>query len=204
MYINLAGPYINQGGSSGNNIGSSGDSRAQSRCERRWQRLLDSWTPHIQGWRRLHLSEPASTPISSSSSPSPMRSPATSTRQDPTTKLATGNSLVSALLGTPATFTGQTPNNAGSVLQHAIVVGLSSGRMEGHSNLTLNFGLRYEYLPSIQMLDKRTSQCARHSESDLYHLGFVGPRLLGDVLRIRACSGGIDAVPFKDHIKFRK
>ena len=47
----------------------------------------------------------------------------------------TGNSLASALLGLPATFTAQTPEQCRRLLQHAVVVWLRAGHLEGDPKL---------------------------------------------------------------------
>ena len=67
----------------------------------------------------------------------------------------TGNSLVSALLGLPATFTAQTPDLGEDYFSMALWSGFVQDSWKARPNLTLNFGLRYEYIPGINMLDSR-------------------------------------------------
>jgi hypothetical protein len=67
----------------------------------------------------------------------------------------TGNSLVSALLGLPATFTAQTPDLGEDYFNMTLWSGYAQDSWKARPNLTLNFGLRYEYVPGINMLDNR-------------------------------------------------
>jgi hypothetical protein len=70
----------------------------------------------------------------------------------------TGNSLASALLGLPATFTAQTPDLGEDYFSMALWSGYVQDSWKARLNLTLNFGLRYEYVPGINMLDNRLAK----------------------------------------------
>jgi TonB dependent receptor len=67
----------------------------------------------------------------------------------------TGNSLASSLLTLPATFTAQTPDLAEDYFSMTLWSGYVQDSWKAWSNLTVNFGLRYEYIPGINMLDDR-------------------------------------------------
>jgi hypothetical protein len=122
-------------------------------------------------------------------------------KPDPTTKLATGNSLASALLATPATFTAQTPGNAEVYFNMQLWSGYVQDSWKITPSLTLNFGLRYEYIPQIHMLDKRLAN----------NLDIPNQTYTISAASVPACTtsfvnpcipGGIDAVSFNNHIKF--
>src|SRR6266851_4531274 len=51
--------------------------------------------------------------------------------------------------------TAQTPNNAEVYFNMQLWSGYVQDTWKATPNLTLNFGLRYEYIPGISMLDKR-------------------------------------------------
>ena len=67
----------------------------------------------------------------------------------------TGNSLASAVLGLPGTFTAQQPDLAEDYFNMTLWSGYIQDSWKARPNLTLNFGLRYEYIPGISMLDNR-------------------------------------------------
>lgn len=122
-------------------------------------------------------------------------------RQDPVTKKATGNSLVSALLAAPATFTAQTPINAEVFFNMQLWSGYVQDSWKATPNLTLNFGIRYEYLPRIQMLDNRLAN----------QLDFPNQTYTISAKSVPACTttfvnpcipGGIASVPYNSNIKF--
>jgi hypothetical protein len=70
----------------------------------------------------------------------------------------TGNSLASALLGLPATFTAQQPDLAEDYFNMTLWSGYVQDSWKARPNLTLNFGIRYEYIPGINILDNRGQQ----------------------------------------------
>lgn len=67
----------------------------------------------------------------------------------------TGNSLASALLGLPATFTAQTPDYSEDYFSMSLWSGYVQDSWKATQKLTLNYGLRYDYIPAIHMLDGR-------------------------------------------------
>jgi hypothetical protein len=201
MYINLANPYINTGGNNGNNIGSSGDSQRGNPVvngggsiswihgRHTFKGGLDYiYQNRLQ--RNLFQQFTFSDAVTSNIN-----------QPDPVTKLATGNSLASALLATPATFTGQTPSNAEVYFNMQLWSGYIQDSWKATPNLTLNFGLRYEYLPRIQMLDRRLANLL-----DIPHQTYtISARAVPACTTtfVNPCiPGGISAVPFNNHIKF--
>ena len=114
----------------------------------------------------------------------------------------TGNSLASALLGFPATYTGQQPDYGEVFLKFSTHAAYVQDEWKLRPNLTLTWGLRYDYLPKIDLLNKRLS-----SALDLFHQQYlVGAK------SVPACSstqvinpcipGGIESVPFRQNIVF--
>lgn len=67
----------------------------------------------------------------------------------------TGNSAASALLGLPATFTAQTPDYSEDFFSMSLWSVYLQDSWKVSSRLTLNYGLRYDYLPAIHMLNGR-------------------------------------------------
>jgi hypothetical protein len=201
MYINLAAPYINAGGNSGNNIGSSGDSQRGNPVVNgggsvSWVHGRHTFKGGVDYIYQNRLQRNLFQQFTFSDAVT-----SNINQQDPATKLATGNSLVSALLAAPATFTGQTPSNAEVYFNMQLWSGYVQDSWKATPNLTLNFGLRYEYLPRIQMLDKRLANL----------LDFPNQTYTISASSVPACTttfvnpcipGGISAVPFNDHIKF--
>jgi hypothetical protein len=201
MYINLANPYINTGGNNGNNIGSSGDSQRGNPVVNGGGSV--SWTHgrhtmkagvdylyqnRLQ--RNLFQQFTFSDAITSNVN-----------QQDPVTRQPTGNSLASALLALPATFTGQTPTNAEVFFNMQLWSGYVQDSWKATPNLTVNLGLRYEYIPGIQMLDHRLANIL-----DIPHQTYTISQA-----SVPACTttfvnpcipGGISAVPFNNHIAF--
>jgi hypothetical protein len=69
----------------------------------------------------------------------------------------TGNSVASALLGVPATYTGQLPQYAQVYFKFSVWSGYIQDEWRVRPNLTFNWGLRYEYLGKISPLNQRLS-----------------------------------------------
>jgi hypothetical protein len=67
----------------------------------------------------------------------------------------TGNSLAAALLGLPATFTAQNPVYSEDYFSMSLWSVYVQDSWKATSRLTINAGLRYDYLPSIHMLNDR-------------------------------------------------
>jgi len=201
MYINLASPYINAGGSTGNNVGSSGDSQRGNPVVNgggsvSWihgRHTLKSGVDYIYQnrlQRNLFQQFTFSDAVTSNIN-----------RADPVTKLPTGNSLASALLAAPATFTAQTPSNAEVYFNVQLWSGYVQDTWKATPNLTLNFGLRYEYLPGINMLDKRLAN-SLDIPNQTYTIGAASVPACTTTFTNPCIPGGVGAVPFNDHIKF--
>ncbi len=122
-------------------------------------------------------------------------------QQDPVTKQATGNSLASALLAAPATFTGQTPSNAEVFFNMQLWSGYAQDTWKLTLKLTLNFGLRYEYLPRIRMLDKRLANLL-DIPHQMYTISASSVPACTTTFVNPCIPGGIGAVPFNSNIKF--
>ncbi len=113
----------------------------------------------------------------------------------------TGNSLVSSLLGFPATFTAQTPDLGEDYFNMQLWAGYVTDSWKARPNLTLNFGIRYEYLPGIGMLNNRLA-----NGFDIPNANYIIA-----ASSVAACTtpfvdpcipGGISAVPYNNHITF--
>ena len=113
----------------------------------------------------------------------------------------TGNSLGSALLGFPATYTGSLPQYASVYFRFNVWAGYIQDEWKVKPNLTVNLGLRYDYLTQITPLNGRLSNVL-----DLFHQKYeIGAK------SVAACAaqfvdpcipGGIDSVPFNQNIVF--
>ncbi len=113
----------------------------------------------------------------------------------------TGNSLASALLGLPNTYTGQLPQYASVYFRFNVWSGYLQDEWKVRRNLTITAGLRYDYLPGIVPLNGRLS-----NGLDLYAQQY----LIG-AKSVPACTtpfsdpcipGDISSVPFNSHIVF--
>ena len=67
----------------------------------------------------------------------------------------TGNSLASAVLALPATFTAQNPVYSEDFFSMQLWSGYVQDSWKTTPKLTLNIGLRYDYLPAISMINNR-------------------------------------------------
>jgi hypothetical protein len=112
----------------------------------------------------------------------------------------TGNSLASALLGLPATFTAQNPDFSEDFFSMALWSGYVQDTWRVLPKLTLNYGLRYDYVPAIHMLNGRLA-----NGLDIPHQQYIIQKQVG------ACSstfsnpcipGGISSIPENGNIVF--
>jgi len=200
MYTNLAAPYGNSGGG-GNNLGSSGDSQRGNPVVNgggsvSWihgRHTMKAGVDYIYQnrlQRNLFQQFTFSDAVTSNIN-----------QPDPATKLATGNSLASALLAAPATFTGQTPSNAEVFFNMQLWSGYVQDTWKATPQLTLNFGLRYEYLPSIHMLDSRLAN-QLDIPNQTYTISASSVPACTSTFVNPCIPGGISAVPFNNRIKF--
>ncbi|HEX7158447.1 MAG TPA: TonB-dependent receptor [Edaphobacter sp.] len=113
----------------------------------------------------------------------------------------TGNSLASALLGFPSQFQAQTPELAEVYFKMTLWSFYAQDSWKAKPNLTLNFGMRYEYVPGIGMLDSRLA-----NNLDIPHQTYTI-----SASSVPACTstftnpcipGGISSIPFNNHIVF--
>ncbi|MDQ2899591.1 MAG: TonB-dependent receptor [Acidobacteriota bacterium] len=113
----------------------------------------------------------------------------------------TGNSLASALLGLPATYTGQLPQYAQVYFSYQTWSGYLQDEWKVKPNLTVNFGLRYDYLTKIHPLNNRLSNAL-----DLFHqkwlIGASSVPACGTPFVDPCIPGGISSVPFNSDIVF--
>jgi len=112
----------------------------------------------------------------------------------------TGNSLASALLGLPATFTAQTPNYSEDYFSMTLWSGYVQDSWRLTPKLTINYGVRYDYLPAIHMLNNRLA-----NGLDIFHQQYIIQH------SVAACTstfvdpcipGGIASVPQNSNIVF--
>jgi hypothetical protein len=113
----------------------------------------------------------------------------------------TGNSLGSALLGYPASYTGSLPQYASVYFRFNVWAGYVQDEWKVKPNLTVNWGLRYDYLTQITPLNGRLSNVL-----DLFHQKYeIGAKSVGACATafVDPCiPGGIDSVPFNQNIVF--
>ncbi len=113
----------------------------------------------------------------------------------------TGNSLVSSLLGFPATFTAQTPDLSEDYFNMTLWAGYITDSWKARPNLTLNFGMRYEYLPGIGMLNNRLAN-GFDIPNQNYIIAASSVAACTTPFVVPCIPGGISAVPFNNHITF--
>ncbi len=80
----------------------------------------------------------------------------------------TGNSLASGLLGLPYQFTGELPQYAEIFFRVTVWSGYFQDEWKVKPNLTLNYGVRYDYAPKIKPLNNRLSNAL-----DLFHQKYL-------------------------------
>ena len=112
----------------------------------------------------------------------------------------TGNSLAGAELGLPATFTAQNPVYSEDFFSMSLWSGYVQDSWKATSKLTLNLGLRYDYLPAIHMLNDRLANAL-----DIPNAKYIIQK------NVNACTttftnpcipGGIGSVPHNSNIVF--
>jgi len=113
----------------------------------------------------------------------------------------TGNSLASALLAAPATFTASTPKNAEVFFNLQLWAGYIQDSWKVKPNLTLNFGVRYEYIPQIGMLNNRLAN-SLDLPNQTYTISASTVAACTTTFVNPCIPGGIESVPYNDHIKF--
>ncbi len=101
----------------------------------------------------------------------------------------TCNSLASALLAAPATFTAQTPSFAEDYFNTQL------------PQLTLNFGLRDEFVPQIHILDNRLAN-GLDIPNQTYTISASSVAVCSATVVNPCIPGGMGAVPFNNHIAF--
>jgi len=113
----------------------------------------------------------------------------------------TGNSLASALLAVPATFTAQTPDFAEDYFNMQLWAGYVQDSWKVTPKLTVNFGLRYEFVPQISMLDNRLAN-GLDIPNQTYTISASSVAACTTPFANPCIPGGIGAVPFNSHIAF--
>lgn len=113
----------------------------------------------------------------------------------------TGNSLASALLGLPSGYTGQQPQYAEVFFRFNVWSGYIQDEWKIRPNLTVNLGLRYDYLPKIVPLNKRLSN-GLNLFSQQYLIGASSIAACGDPVTVPCIPGGIQSVPYNSNIVF--
>lgn len=118
-----------------------------------------------------------------------------------TNKVASGNSLASMLLGFPATFTAQTPDLGEDYFSLGLWGSYVQDSWKMLPNLTLNFGLRYEYVPQINMLDNRLANNL-DIPNQTYTISASSVPACTTAFTNPCIPGGVSSVPYNNHIVF--
>ncbi|MBS1823422.1 MAG: carboxypeptidase regulatory-like domain-containing protein [Acidobacteria bacterium] len=116
----------------------------------------------------------------------------------------TGNSLASALLGFPATFSAETPQYGTVELHLATISGYLQDEWKVTQNLTLNLGVRYDYGTPVVVDNQRlANQMDFYKQT--YNIGATAvPACATSGAFVNPCiPNGIGSVPYGDHIVFR-
>jgi hypothetical protein len=112
----------------------------------------------------------------------------------------TGNSVASAVLGFPATFTAQTPDFSEDHFNLSLWSGYLQDSWRVSQKLTLNVGVRYDYLPAIHMLNNRLA-----NGLDIFHQRYIIQKQVaacGATFTNPCIPNGISNVPYNNHIVF--
>jgi hypothetical protein len=115
--------------------------------------------------------------------------------------LKTGNSVTSALLGLPATYTGSLPQYASVYFSFQTWAGYIQDEWKLRPNLTVNLGLRYDYLPKIKPLNGRLSN-GLNLFSQQYLIGASSVPACTTPYNNPCIPGGISSIPFNSNIVF--
>ncbi len=113
----------------------------------------------------------------------------------------TGNSLASALLGLPSGYSAQTPDLGEVFLRFNVWSGYIQDEWKVRPNLTVNLGLRYDYLPGVAILNNRTAS-ALNLFTQQYLVGASSVPACSNPVSVPCIPGGISSVPFNSHIAF--
>jgi hypothetical protein len=113
----------------------------------------------------------------------------------------TGNSLASALLGIPYQYTGELPQYAEIKFRVTVWSGYLQDEWRVRPNLTLNWGLRYDYVPKIVPLNDHLSN-ALDLFNQKYLLGASSIPDCGSPFHDPCIPGGLVAISHGDAFVF--
>lgn len=113
----------------------------------------------------------------------------------------TGNSLASALLGLPSSYSGQLPQYAEVYFKFNVWSGYIQDEWKLRPNLTVNLGLRYDYMPKVQPLNSRLSNTL-NLFSQQYIIGASSVPACASPVTVPCIPGGLASVPFNSHLSF--
>lgn len=111
----------------------------------------------------------------------------------------TGNSLASALLGLPSSYTGQLPQYASVFFRFNVWSGYVQDEWKITPKFTLNWGIRYDYLPQIVPLNGRLSNTFDMFKQN-WLIGAKSVPACGTPFVDPCIPGGLQSVPHSDHI----
>jgi len=112
----------------------------------------------------------------------------------------TGNSVASAILGFPATFTAMNPQYSEDYFSMSLWSGYLQDSWRATPKLTVNFGVRYDYLPAIHMLNDRLA-----NGLDIFHQQYIIQKQVaacGSIFTNPCIPNGIGSVPYNGNIVF--
>jgi Carboxypeptidase regulatory-like domain len=189
MYINLASPYSTSNGGTrglsyrGNPVVNGGGSISWVRGNHTMKAGMDYiYTNRLQRdtYQQFTFSDSITSNINASK---------------------TGNSLAGAILGFPSAFTAHSPDNAEDYFSMGLWAGYAQDSWKVTPKLTINIGLRYEYVPAIHMLDHRLAN----------GLDIPNQKYIISASSVAACStpfvnpcipGGLSSVSHSNNIVF--